>query len=398
MKNTIILIIVVFSILSTSWAQISEEVLNKKLLKIAKNSNLPGFGLAIVKYDSILFSNGYGLANLAQKKPYSIKTIQPIGSISKTFIAFALMKAIDIGGLDLENNINDLLPFKIINPNFPNDSIKIKHLVSHTSGLLDTEVGYSKAYNLGKRPNESLDNFLKNYYKPDGKYYTSANFANAPAGMMYNYSNIASALAAYIIELKSGLSFDFFIKKHLFEPLEMTESHWFYDELLASKYATLYELNKQNDPILKTFINKDKSFKDYVCATYPDGSLRTSINDITLFLKEMIKGYNGKSNLLSEKSYKTLFAKQFSESNMPTNMNPKEPNKAIFWSYNRKGNILHTGSDFGISTFLRFDPSTNIGVVLFINTQLDGENNKKTLASFQKVVDEIEKYIVSLNR
>lgn len=69
----------------------------------------------------------------AKKKPYTIHTEQPITSISKTLLSVALMKAQEMGKLHLNGNINDYLPFKIFNPNFPNENITIQQLANHMS-------------------------------------------------------------------------------------------------------------------------------------------------------------------------------------------------------------------------------------------------------------------------
>jgi malate dehydrogenase (quinone) len=369
--------------------QLSKK-LSKNLTKIQLKSNLPGFSVAILREDSLLFSEGFGYTNEKLKSIYTPETIQPIGSVSKTFIGFAVMKAIDLGYFNLETDINTILPFKIVNPNFENEPIKIKHLVTHTSGLVDNDSVYFKAYNLGKLPTVLLAEYLKSYYLKDGKFYFTKNFANSKPGTNYSYSNIASALTAYLIEIKANMTFADFTKEYIFKPLGMNSSHWFYDETLAPKYATLYEVNKPFDPNFKDFINNDGSVKPYALATYPDGSLRTSASDLSKYLKEMQKGLIGKSNLLLPNSYKLLFQKQFSEMNMPTNMPASEPNIAVFWGFNKKGKLMHTGSDPGLSTFVSMDPATNICRILLFNTSLSGENNAKTLEHFKKIIVEIK--------
>ena len=62
---------------------------------VQAGSKLPGFAVAVVKDDAVIFSGAYGFADKAKKTPYTLQTIQPIGSVSKTFIALALMQAIE---------------------------------------------------------------------------------------------------------------------------------------------------------------------------------------------------------------------------------------------------------------------------------------------------------------
>jgi CubicO group peptidase (beta-lactamase class C family) len=378
-----------FSFLSCN-SQIDSKTLNKNLTEIQNQSNLRGFALVIIKDDTIQFSQGFGYAETVLKTPFTLETILPIGSVSKTFIGFSVMKAIDLGYFAMETDINSILPFKVVNPFQPRNIITINNLVTHTSGLVDNLDFYPNAYNEGKKPNIELKSFLKEYYSPKGKFYAKANFDNAKE-TTYNYSNIASALMAYIIEIKANMSFAEFTKIHIFEPLKMTHSHWFYEDAFANQYATLYQVDKPDYPF-PAIENKDGSLKTYSCATYPDGSLKTSAADLIKYLVEMNKGLQGKSALLSKASYETLFKKQFDEKTMPLKMDEKEPNRAVFWAFNKKNKIMHTGSDPGLASFISIDPKTNISRILLFNTALDGQDNETTVANFKKIIAEIEKF------
>lgn len=376
----------------TSYAQTNSFELSNILKSIQKKSNLPGFAVGIIKNDSVCFAEGFGFANKKSKQPYTTGTIQPIASVSKTFIGLALMKAIDLGYFTLDTDINNILPFKVLNPYYPTEKISIRDLATHTSSLIDNDMTYIKTYNLGIAPSMQLGDFLRMYYSESGKYYSKYNFEDARSGTTYSYSNIASSLAAYLIEIKSGISFSDFTEKYLFSKMGMENTHWFYDEKLFDKYATLYEVNQQTLPIYKELINKDGSLKQYSCATYPDGNLKTSVDDLLKYLNGMIQGYSGKSDILTPLSFEQLFSKQFSEKNMPTNMNPSEPNRAIFWAYNRKGKLTHSGGDPGVTSFISIDPQTKVGKVLLINTQVDGDENFKTVEFCKQIILAIESY------
>jgi CubicO group peptidase (beta-lactamase class C family) len=375
-------------------AQIDSKTLDKNVTEIQSQSNLPGFALSIIKDNKIQFEKGFGFANKETKTPFTSENILPVGSVSKTFIGFSVMKAIDLGYFTMETDINTILPFKIVNPHHPTKIITINSLVTHTSGLIDNEKFYIQAYNEGKKPSLELAKYLKEYYSSNGKFYTKSNFDKS-IKTTYNYSNIASALTAYLIEIKANMTFADFTKKYIFEPLQMNNSHWFYDDAFASKYATLYQVDKP-DYSFKELENKDGSLKPYSCATYPDGSLKTTTQDLAKYLIEMLKGYEGKSDLLSKSSFETLFKKQFDESTMPLNMNPKEPNRAVFWGYNKKDKLIHTGSDPGLAAFVSIDPKTKISRILLVNTALDGQDNDVTVENFKKIMGEIEKFEIGL--
>ena len=373
-------------------AQQNNSALDKELEQIYRKSDFPGFAVSIIQNDSVLFAKGYGFADIKAKMPYTTSTIQPIASVSKTFIGLALVKALELGYFDLTTDINKILPFQISNPYYPQDTIRVIDLATHTSGLVDNDSIYIMTYSIGDSPKMQLKDFLKEYYSESGRMYSIQNFSKKKAGKQYQYSNIASALAAYLIEIKAGMSFSDFTDKFIFQPLGMAHTSWRNKVDFSKEYATLYEINKQSLPIYKEIINKDKSLKTYSCVTYPDGSLRSSISDLIKYLKEINNGFQGSSNIIDSQFYKLLFAKQFSEDNKPELMPESEPNRGLFWAYNRKGKLAHSGSDPGVSSFISYDPTTHIGKVLLINTQIEGDDNIKTVEFCKRLILEIEKY------
>ncbi|MCP1994326.1 serine hydrolase [Flavobacterium sp. HSC-61S13] len=374
----------------TLCAQINTIELEENFQKIYKNSDFPGFAIGIVKNDSILFSKAYGFANVKENIPFTENTIMPIASVSKTVIALSLAKAMELGYFDTETPINEILPFKVLNPHHSNDIIKIKHLFTHTSGIIDNEVTFINSYQLTKRPEITLGVFLERCLSEKGQSYSQDNFDISETGSKYNYSNIASALAAYLIEVKSKMSFDEFTQKYIFEPLELESTHWLYDETRSKDYAKLYEINISDLPFYKNLMNDDKSVKTYSSIIYPDGSLKTSLNDLTKYVKEIINGYNNKSQILNKESYETIFKKRFEENNLPSNSNKNITNQAMFWSYNKKGRLTHTGSDPGVFAVISIDLKTNIGRIVLINANIDTDKNQKLLKDLKEISENLE--------
>jgi CubicO group peptidase (beta-lactamase class C family) len=158
--KSIFALLLTLSFSTTNRAQIAADSLTIELTELSDKSDLIGFAVAIVDKDSIVYAQGFGYADKASQSTYTINTVQTVASISKTLLAVALMKAQELGKLNLDDNINDHLPFKIINPNFPNDKITIRHLANHTSSILDGD-SYERRFLL----------FMRNYLsKPRKKY------------------------------------------------------------------------------------------------------------------------------------------------------------------------------------------------------------------------------------
>ena len=79
------------------------------------------------------FLRGFGYAEIETKNPHTEKTIQRIGSITKTMTALVAMRLVEEGKLDMESNVADLMPTIKFNTQF--SPIKVKHLFTHTSGI-----------------------------------------------------------------------------------------------------------------------------------------------------------------------------------------------------------------------------------------------------------------------
>ena len=331
-----------------------------------KNS-IPGLSVSILNRNKVVFKEGFGYADIAKKQAYTPQTIQNIGSVSKTFIAVSLMKAIEFGYFDLETDINTILPFKIVNPYLPDEIIKVKYLTTHTSGILDNQEIYNRSYRFEgpKVQNEllikmmkennytsdlndtTLITFLKAYLTPQGALYKKENFSNSKPGKRASYSNIGSALAAFLIEVKSGMSFADFTQRYIFKPLRMNNTNWFRTKQNAAKQAVPY-------------LTADIAFPFYHLTTYPDGGLRTSAAELSLYVREMMKMLNNNSGLIERTSAIDMFKPVFTLQSLPENMSLQTRNKGVFWNIYNDGYIGHDGDDPGASANILFNKTTGI--------------------------------------
>ncbi|MEZ4981023.1 MAG: serine hydrolase domain-containing protein [Saprospiraceae bacterium] len=105
------------------------EQLTAALSTIYKDSDVPGFAVSVVENNALVYQESFEQADIEEDKPYTNHTTQPIGSISKTFVAAAIVKQSRTGYFTLETDINEILPFEIKNPKQVNSAIKVKHLL-----------------------------------------------------------------------------------------------------------------------------------------------------------------------------------------------------------------------------------------------------------------------------
>ena len=250
LKNTLIIIVIISNgLFYKSYTQENDSIsklLVNDLKQIYSQNHINGFSVAIVNQNGSLFEKGSGYSNRKENKKYTANTIQNIASISKTFIGITLMKAQELGYLNLNDPINDFLPFKVINPYFPNTPITIRQLATHTSSIRDPSRyekngyilkeennGEAKVNRNFRSPNEMMNQsvFLKNILNKKGKWYKKNNFLKNNPGEIFEYSNIAAGLAALVIENAMGEPFNVLTKRYIFEPLGMSNTGWSFDEV-----------------------------------------------------------------------------------------------------------------------------------------------------------------------
>ena len=321
-----------------------------------------GYAIASVTENSIK-AKGIGLADKKSVTQYDTLTTQPVGSISKTLIGLSLMIARDQGLIDLDEDINTYLDFQVENPRVSEDNIiTLRHLATHTSGIVDNgKFYYKEAYVSGTKSNLPLGTYLRQYLANGGEMYSKKNFSKHEAGTYYEYSNVAAALAAYVLERASSVPFNEFTQQNILKPLKMNQSGWFYDEIDTTTLATLYD-------------EEGNTLEPYTLVTYPDGGFKTSIQDLSIYLQELMKGYHHRSSLLADASWDELFRKNFTDKNPVENIDLKEPNSGIFIVYSKSGKIGHTGSDPGVSAMMWFDPATSEGNIFMANQDITEDN------------------------
>lgn len=173
----------------------------------------PGAAVQVWRDGETLFSKAYGMANLAYGIPFETDTRTNIGSTSKQFTAFAVMLEAERGALSLDDDIRKHLPEL---PAFDR-TIKVRHLLTHTSGLREI-------FNLLTMTGRRLDR--GDYVDRDEIFATVQRqpaLQNEP-GSEWNYNNTAFALASIIVERTSGKAFHEYMEENVFGPLGMTRT------------------------------------------------------------------------------------------------------------------------------------------------------------------------------
>jgi len=223
-------IIAVFAFLGVIFlaAALQAQTLEEKIGKVDAlfekwdSTDSPGCSIAIIKEGKIIYSCGYGMANLDYEITNKPETVFRIGSTSKQFTAACIQALHEIGKLSLDDDIRKYVPEM---PEYER-AVTIRHLVHHTSGIrdyltlqslagVDDEANYSPAEVVDLLSRQKELNFMP--------------------GDEYLYSNSGYLLLGVIVERVSGKSLSEFAKEYIFKPLGMINTHFHDDNTVIVK-------------------------------------------------------------------------------------------------------------------------------------------------------------------
>jgi CubicO group peptidase (beta-lactamase class C family) len=337
MKNIQIILIAFVCVFSTNAQKsIPQEVNIDAIFSRWNNDNTPGGSVGVIKDGKLIFSKGYGMANLDYNIPNGPETVFKIASTSKQFTAASIILLAQQGKLSLQDKLSTYFP------KFPSyaDKITIQHLLNHTSGIRDYII-LARLSGLG--PND--------YYtdKTVGKLLMSQQELNFTPGAEFVYSNSGYWLLSQIVKKVSGETLAVFAKKNIFDPLEMKNSR-FHDNFIevVKNRATGYRPNSKG------------GFYEYMTTLnmVGDGGLITTINDLAKW---------------DASFYDTsVFDKDFWKQMLhlgTLNNGKKTPYASGLAIRNYKGLevIHHSGSFVGYKTqFIRF-PKAKFSVIVLAN-------------------------------
>jgi CubicO group peptidase (beta-lactamase class C family) len=254
--------------------------LTDSIRTIVLKRNIPGLMLGIVTKDSVLFSGGFGYADLKNKRAVTGKTLFRMGSITKSFVAIAILKLVEQGKLKLDDRLKDLAPEVPFTNSWENTHpVRVADLLGHTTGFDDFK--FNKMYTLERRAYSSKEMMLQQKASMTCRWRPSER---------YTYSNVNYVILGYIIRKLSGKEYGDYLKEHILLPLAMRSSNF----NTWSRY-----------PLIDTreYSSASGQLKQVPSVTLMPGaaaSLWSSADDMILFLQALV---NTDSRLLSKSSF-----------------------------------------------------------------------------------------------
>lgn len=311
-----------------------------------------GVSVAVVKGDDITYNQSFGFRDLAAQEPLENDDVFRIASISKSFVATSIMQLVEAGKLSLDDDVGDLIGFRVRNPNFPDAPITLRMILSHTSSISDKN-GY----------------FTLDAFHPDKNSEWANAYNDYAPGTGYEYCNLNFNLAGAILEKHSGERFDRYVRKHILEPLELYAGYDV-DELDSSRFAVLYSYDTDSNRFVASpaaYRSPAAALKDYqpgysTPVFSPTGGMKISAADLAKYMTmHMNYGVFNGARILSEESARTM------QTSVPAG---KGYGLAITTQDNLiSGKIMkgHTGLAYGLNSAMFFQPQEKFGFVVIIN-------------------------------
>jgi CubicO group peptidase (beta-lactamase class C family) len=310
-----------------------------------EEQSIPALSVLIFRGNEVLHERYFGKADLLQGTALADNHLFLLASVSKVVTAVALLQLYDQGHFQLDDKINDFLPFAVKVPG-ENKDITFRMLLTHTSGIADGSALDSQYY-YGQDSPIALAEFMENYLTPNGLFYNAnENFHDFEPGTQHEYSNVGSALIGVLVEAISGMEFNAYCKANIFTPLGMGDTFWRLDEI-NQPIATPYDFNN----------GSLQAIEHYTFTDYPNGGLRSTGRDMFKFLSALSQG---DQQLLKPATIKAMLTPQIPAIEDGVGLH-------LFLMDKSNGLWGHDGGEQGVSTVMAFNPDDKTGAIILAN-------------------------------
>lgn len=305
------------------------------------NTDTPGGVLTVSRQGQIIYNKAFGMADLEHNLANTTETVFEAGSVSKQFTAAAILLLVQDGKLSLEDDVRKYVPEV---PDY-GQVIKIRHLMTHTSGLRDWgSVAGISGWERGKRVHTHAHAL---------EILSRQKSLNFPPGDQYNYCNSGYNLMAIIVDRVSGMPFAEFCNQRIFKPLGLNDTQWRDDyRKIVKNRAIAYSRN--NDIYLQNM-----PFE----MVHGNGGLLTTTADLIKWNRHY------KEMNIGNKSFNDL---ELTQGKLNNGVTISYAAGLFIGEYNGFKEINHSGATAGYRAWLAYYPQQDISIAFLSN---DGNAN-----------------------
>ncbi|HOI29433.1 MAG TPA: serine hydrolase [Melioribacteraceae bacterium] len=308
-----------------------------------KDWKMPGFAVAIVKNDSVIFAKGYGVKDIRSNEPVDQNTNFMIASCSKAFTTASIARLADQGKLKWDDPVIKHLPYFQMYDPWVTKEMTIRDLVTHRSGLATFSGDI-----LWLGSTYSKEEVIKRaqFLKPTSSFRSR-----------YGYQNIMYSVAGEVIEAVSDTNWHDYVKYNFFNPLGMNRSVTSIKELKEKGNNAWPHRIKDGNVI---------AYNDYysIETVAPAGAINSSVHDMAQWIRlQLNKGKNGDKRIFSERQSFEMWANHMFLGNN---------NYGLGWfsAYSNGKRVLnHGGGMPGMISDVTIIPEEKLGMVILSNLE-----------------------------
>lgn len=215
----------------------------QRCLEMIEDREVMGLNILRTNKDEIIDQFSYGYANEEKKEETTINHIYRIASVSKVFAGLAILKLVEEKKLDIKEDVSKYLGFPFRNPQYPNDIITLEMIMTQTSSLSDGDESNGLGYD-GVNGKHFFVDLSRLITDPTYEYYTPKTFSDKKPGTHWEYSNFGCGILACVVEKITGEYFTSYVKRILFDPLNLDASFRIEDIKNKHLVANLYDYTK----------------------------------------------------------------------------------------------------------------------------------------------------------
>jgi CubicO group peptidase (beta-lactamase class C family) len=353
--------------------------LDSTMKRLMRLGTIPSLSACIIRDNTIAWSGEYGYSNLKQKTPTSKNTMYVLGSASKTITATALMQLYEKGVFDLDDDINEYLPFLLRNPHHPTIPITFRMLLSHQSSLFDHKLGVLKLLSIYRKSRPFPEHpypWLQELLTPNHRLYEPSLWTKEQPGAQTRYASLGYVILGSVFESLAHQPLEQYCKEHLFEPLHMDHTGFHHSTLPSDDLACPYVYLPGMYVPLPQY---DLRFLS------PAGGIRTSVDDLAkLFIVHLNEGRCNGKTLLKKETVQHMHSVQYPLSN--EYRGKRYGLGWLFWMDKNKpiydGNA---GAIYGFYGDMRRRIADNVAVIFYSN-QLKNIIFPNELWAYEKII------------
>ncbi len=312
--------------------------------KISKKYNSAAVQIAVMKNFQLQYTYEYGYADYANQTAVTSDSIYRVASLSKFVTDAVFMKLCDLGKVSIDDDISDLLGFKVRNPQYPDIAITPAMLMSHSGTVVDSTTFEAS---LAGDSTMTLRQVLEAPYT----------LCVGKPGEFYFYSNFSVAVVGAICELVTGRYFNELAKEYFFDPLGIDASYLASELKNTNLVADLSGLNSSTMLLAKPSSTIGQTHH------LVQGNLFASAKDYLKFVAMIAAGgvtENGERLLSAESVKEMLKTRIYDAAGIGSGFGCEENSAAL------PGRTIysHTGDAYGMYSVYAFDPKTGDGIVV----------------------------------